>query len=166
MARYGDGQIEFAVLSLVRDPLVMLRSSLAENIRNLQLLTARLDRMFSGWKEFVSKSADAGAPDSGNPAFGPDPDYGIEQRMIDEIEPSPTYQERLSTQSHEALLSYRQELAQDQVGLRFSIKEEQESCRLDEEKYARRRHDYGPALRAWVQFHAEKGMIKELLEAT
>ncbi|MCJ1256386.1 hypothetical protein MMC24_004207 [Lignoscripta atroalba] len=164
MAEYEDGQIEFAILSLVKDPLLSLVASLAGNVKSLEVVSAYLDKAKPGWRDFIpSTTADDGHAIEGT-LYGPDADYGLEQDTIDSADLAAGVQENLASEIPTDLLALRQELVTAQAGLRASIRDEQQSIRLDEEKAASRRHDYLSALQAWVRYHAKKSWIRAIMD--
>ena len=164
MAEYEDGQIEFAILSLVKDPLVSLLPKLASNVKSIQSLSARLERVEPDWRQVTTRtiSEEMLVPD--NALTGPDNTYGLTQENIDTSQLSEFItQDRPSNAAD--ILVFRQKLVTSQAELRMSIMSEFESNRLDEEKAASRRHDYGPVIQKWILCHARQSAIEKVLES-
>lgn len=165
MAQYEEGQIDFAILSLVKDPLIRLSEELASSVKRLQALSAQLDKTEPEWQAISDSLTDEDDAAIEGTLYGPDADYLlIEEAIANAAIPTETEQ-KLANSTLEALLSYRQSLMSAQKGLRCSIKEEQASNRSDEEKAAESRHDYGPAVQAWLRFHARKSAMKIVLNS-
>ena len=162
MAEYEDGQIEFAILSLVQDPILSLVSSLAANIRGLRAVSTRLDDVIPDWKSFIPSATADDFLMMDNMLDGPDTDYNLKQEAIDQASATVGVQDKLASGAVVELLALRQELVAAQAGLRASIREEQQSVRVDEDKVASRRHDYMAALQVWVRCHVGKYFIKIL----
>lgn len=166
MAEYEEGQIEFAVLALVRDPLLTLVASLAENVRCLRALSARLDDLISDRKDLQSTLAQRLGPLFDGTLIGPDPSYDLSEDAINQASIPSAAEQKFRNPAEVDLLLYRQELESGQANLRRSIKEEQQSVRSDEERAASRRHDYGPTVQAWVRMLARKQALRPLLDET
>ena len=166
MAAYEDGQIEFAILGLVKDPLVNLVRDLASNIKGIQAVEALLDQTDVDWR---SSGANTGieteVPE--NTLLGTDMHFQIDNTSIESATLLPEVQHKLSGSSTNAtdILDFRRKLALDQTSLRVAIKEEQASDYHDEDRAAARRHDYGPAVKTWTEFLARKGILGELLDS-
>ena len=165
MAEYEDGQIEFAILSLVKDPLLSLIPSLASNVKGIQLLSALLDKVKPDWRDFTSFRTPEGDLISDGTLTGPNMTYGITQEAIDSSQMPDNIQPDSSDNATD-LLTSRQKLVTAQAALRLSIKSEFESDRLDEEKAASRRHDYGPVIQKWLLYHARRSAIEAVLESS
>jgi len=148
MAQYEDRQIEFAILSLVRDPLLDLIPRLAENVRSLNGLSARLDAVKPDWREFEMPSA---SDDATAVLTGPDPMYGMMQEHLDRARYPENVETLCESEAVEDMTTQRQQLVTAQAGLRLSIKEEQQSNQSDEEKAAARRCDYGARMQDFVR---------------
>ena len=165
MAKYDDGQIEFAILSLVKDPLIGLRRELAQNVKSIQALHKRLKEITPDWEVLITAAiADKGSAPEGS-ITGPDPDYLLEAEDIESASIHQYVHDGLSSDSILDLVKILKNTAVSQLPLRASIKEEQEVNQADEEKAAARRYDYGPALQTWLRFHARKSVIKAILNS-
>ncbi|KAJ6032387.1 hypothetical protein N7540_003119 [Penicillium herquei] len=150
MAAYEEGQIEFSILGVVRDPLPDLIEQLAVNVRSLEISHAQINGKDPNSTEIVSEPRDL--------VLGPDPAYGLTRAAID----SAIVSETILTHSSE-LQQWDQELQNAQRELCLRIREEQQSQRMDEDHATGRRYDYGPAVRTWLRFLARKQLLNELL---
>ncbi len=166
MAEYEEGQIEFGILSIVKDPLLDLVAALAENLKVSVAVSARLDCLKPDWEDFaLSKSNGFGMPSEGT-SGEPDNGYSLTSIAINEAIIPEKAQQRVDTGGVADLMALKQELINAQLGIRMSIKEEQRSRDADEARSASRRHDYGPAVHAWVRMLAKKQLIEALLVST
>ena len=165
MAEYEEGQIDFAILSLVNDPLIRLCEELASNVKSLQSLSAHLDKEEPEWQAISDSLTGGEDAATAGTLFGADTDYLVTAEAIANASISTDTQQKLADSTVKALLQHRQSLISAQKMLRLSIKEEQGSNRSDEEKAAERRHDYGPAVQAWLRFHAQKSVMKTILSS-
>lgn len=164
MAEYEEGQIEFAVLALVKDPLLTLVASLAENVRCLGALSARMDDITSDQKDLQMTLAQETNPLADGTLRGPDLSYNLSEDAIYQAAVPAAAEQKLRELAAVDLLAYRKELEGEQAGLRRSIKEGQQSVRSDEERAASRRHDYGPMVQAWVRMLARKQALRPLID--
>lgn len=159
MAAYAEGDIEFSILGLVRDPLPDLIQQLASNVRSLEIVHERLmslqdpapktEAIFTGLKETV---------------LGPDPSLSLTRADIDAAVISEAAQAEYRDSSPSQLRQHQHELSQAQQELRGRIREEQQAHRADEDHATGRRYDYGPAIRTWLRFLARKQLLAELLQ--
>ncbi|KAL1958473.1 hypothetical protein VTO42DRAFT_4337 [Malbranchea cinnamomea] len=159
MAAYEEDQIEFSILSLVREPLLDLVPRLASNVKSILAIDERLSAM--GIAEAEIKAATDG--DDGT-LYGPDGSFDLTQETLDGASVPEDESSRYEAATREELLGYRRELVEAQRGLRASIKEEQQSYRADEDYAASRRHDYGPAIHQWIKTLARKGLLQTLVQ--
>ncbi|KAJ5613475.1 hypothetical protein N7528_007129 [Penicillium herquei] len=150
MAAYEEGQIEFSILGVVKDPLPDLIQQLAVNVRSLEMSHAQTNGKDPNSTETMSELRDL--------VLGPDPAYGLTRAAID----SAIVSETIPTHYPE-LQQWEQELQTAQRELRLRIQEEQQSQRMDEDHATGRRYDYGPAVRTWLRFLARKQLLSELL---
>ena len=155
MADYEDGQIEFSILGLVRDPLLNLVEDLAVNVKSQQMVHDRLqDGSGNG------KGKDALYEEA---TLGPDESLGLTQDAIDQATVPAEEKARMEKKSREVLLEHRQSLWIRNQELQSLIREEQESRRQDMEYAMQRRFDYGPAVRRWLKLLQQKRKIGELV---
>lgn len=166
MAEYEEGQIEFAILALVKDPLLTLVASLAENVRCLRALSARIrmDGMTSDRNDPQMTLAQGMNLLVDGTLLGPDLSYDLSENVVNQAAVPAAAEQEIRDFAAVDLLAYQQELEGEQAGLRRSIKEEQQSVRSDEERAASRRHDYGPVVQAWVRMLARKQALRPLMD--
>ena len=151
MADYQEGQIQFSILGVVEDPAVRLRSELAYSVK-----TARETERVLESRGIPSAAANSGESNCLGEIGLSEQDVAaadVQMEVLQDLEDTPAcdLQVRLSKQ------------ATMQAELRSMLLAEQQAQRNDEERAARRRHDYGPAIHAWVNALARKNMIEPLI---
>lgn len=151
MAQYEGGQIEFAILSLVRDPLLEMIPALAENVKAIGALSTRLDIVKPGWKDFVDSSIKGEIAGTDSLISNPNLAYGLTQGMLDQAEPSQAMIDLCHCDVASDILAHREQLITMQAGLRMSIREEMQSNQSDEERAAARSCDYGARMQNFVR---------------
>ena len=159
MAQYEEGQIEFAILSLVQDPLREMVHALSENVKAINALSSRLDVIKPGWKDFIHSATNGELSGTVSLISKPNLAYGITQETLDEAEPSQAVADICHSDVADDILGHREQLITMQAGLRMSIKEEMQSNHSDEERAAARTCDYGARMQAFVR----KMKVKEQL---
>ncbi|KAI5280225.1 hypothetical protein KEM52_004175, partial [Ascosphaera acerosa] len=161
MAEYDEEEIEFAILSLARDPLITLARQLAANIKSIAALDARLGPAADDARRQDREDGTLTAPDAA---------CGVTQEMLDAQDVPAQVREQTAAATTAApapdLLELRAELAAEQKTLRAAIAEEQRAQRADEEYTALRRHDYRPPVEKWLRVLAQKGCIEQLVAET
>ena len=162
MAEYEEGQIEFAILSLVKDPLLELLPSLASNVKAIQLASARLDQIKEDWRGFTHSQSAGNTLVLDKALVGFDGGLDLSQGMIDDSALPEKLARQLLSDTVEDLVSSFQELVTSQASIRAAISEERESDRYDEAKAASRRFDYGPLLHTWIRYHTHQSTIESL----
>lgn len=163
MAKYEEGQIEFAILGLVKEPLPGFISALGTNVKSLVEVTKRLDALKPDWRDFLETSMDVDHAVTDNVVTGPDSIYELTQELIEGSQLPQPLENVLLHGIAADVLDCRQKLLLEQTGLRASIIEEQQSNRSDQDRAASRRHDYGPAVAALVDILARKGVLKDMV---
>ena len=151
MAQYEEGQIEFAILSLIRDPLLEMVPALAENVKAINALSTRLDIVEPGWKEFVDFSTDHESAVTDSLISEPHLAYGLTQEMLNQAELSDNVENLCHCDVASDILGHRERLINTQVGLRMSIREEIQTNQSDEERAAARTCDYGARMQNFVR---------------
>ena len=151
MAQYEEGHIEFAILSLVRDPLLEMVPALAENVKAINQLSTRLDVVKPGWKESINSSTDREIAEIASLISKPNLAYGLTQEMIDQSEVSRIVTDLCYCNVASDMLRHREQLITIQKGLQISIREEIQSNQSDEEKAAARTCDYGARMQNFVR---------------
>lgn len=158
MDEYEEGQIEFSILSLGRDPLPDLIDQLAVNVKSLESLRQQIASHNEG-----AQDADLAHVTRDNTILGPDDSYGLTGTRLDQVRVPQDLQERYQRCSVAEACHYLHGLGCSQQALRMAIREEQESHQADDDYAMGRRYDYGPAVRTWVRFLARKRMIEDLV---
>lgn len=157
MAEYEEDQIEFSILSLVRDPTLDHIEKLALNVK----LIGTVNRCLAELEESrLESSLELTGLES--TIIGPDASFELTQETIDRVAVPTEEAQRYQTYAVSELLQLRRNLCESQRDLRIAIREEQESRRSDDDYAVGRRFDYGPAIRAWIRFLARKKVIKDL----
>lgn len=163
MAQYSEGQIEFAILSLVKEPLSRLVPALAENVKSLVTLTTRLDLLNSDWREFISNTSNSEGVKTEQLITGPDAIYELTLEMIKNSKVSQPVAEAVRLDRVAHVIALWQELVIAQAGLRAAIMEELQSSRSDHERAASRRHDYGLAVQTLIEILGRKNVLKNMV---
>jgi len=156
MTEYEEGQIEFSVLSLVRDPILDITRELALNVKCLEAVNRQLDEGIA-----TSDHTFANLPDV---ILGPALDLGLTQEDIDCAEIPQGVLETYQASTLKELDLLQRRLIDSQRRIKESMKEELQSCQADDDHAAGRRHEYGPAVRSWIGMLARKAVIKDLLD--
>lgn len=148
MARYEEGQIEFAILSLVKDPLSILVLSLARNVKGISALTVRLDEIGKDWREFTIFHANGNSDDLLHTA---DRAYGLTHEDISQAEVPELVVNVLTRDNVQEIIEARQTLISSQAELRRDIREELQSLMSDEEKAIARSRDLGAKMQNFAR---------------
>ena len=143
MAQYEEGQIEFAILSLVQDPLFNLVPALAENVKSITALSARLD--------FMTSSSNGHAVTSEDVLSGVDLNYCLTQEDLNRAKLPEKVVDLCLSDVAQDIVVHRQQLITAQAALRMSIKEELQLNVSDEERTAARSCDYGAMMQSFVR---------------
>lgn len=161
MNEYEEDQIEFSILSLVKDPLPGHVDKLAGNVKHLQAVNKRMMSL----KEESSSNPETGATDSidENTVWGPDPSFCLTQETLDDTELPINLKEVYKTCSADEINQHRQRLSEEQRDLRAIIRDEQQTQQADEDYATGRRYDYVPAVETWMKFLAQKRAIDSLI---
>jgi len=161
----AEDQIEFSLMSLVRDPIIGYREDLAVNIKTLQALEARLDTIKPEWKSFTADRTDAESGSDVYPLVELSGRFGITSEAIQKAVIPPSIKRKMAVDDDvTTLIELRQKIISDQAGLRSHIEGEEQATSMDEQKAAERRHDYGPLIRTWLSMLAKNGVLKELVD--
>ncbi len=140
MAQYEEGQIEFAILSLVRDPLIRLIPAWAENVKGVAALSAKLDAIKSDWRDFTAPVTNG---ESAGHLNAPDPGFGLTQELFDHTSIPEEVVNLCNLEVVTDIVEHRQELITAEAELRMSIREEMQADQTDEERATARSRDYG-----------------------
>ncbi|KAK7546647.1 ubiquitin carboxyl-terminal hydrolase [Phyllosticta citricarpa] len=161
MAQYEEGQIEFGLLSLVKDPRIELKQQLAQNIRSIQMCEERLDQVQPAWREFAT----AGDSSEENLIAGPSSDCSIGAQDIRCAAVPPSLERRIREDDDPTtLIEARQKFVTEQAGMRAALRDEEQTAAADREKAESRRYDYGPFVQTWLRMLAESGTLRTLIE--
>lgn len=166
MAQYEANDISFNLMALVKDPLIVLRKELSENVKGINAVEGALDNVEGEWKGFLP------ADEEGKVLTTMSVELGISVQDIDDAGLPPSVAEKLTkhdTLEEEGLtlqdlLDLRGQLASAQAPLRASIRDELESAESDKKKATMRRHDYGPFIEEWLGMLQENGELDALVE--
>ncbi|KAI4165058.1 MAG: hypothetical protein LQ342_001335 [Letrouitia transgressa] len=142
MAQYEEGQIEFAVLSLVKDPISNLLAALAENINSGAVILSHLDNLNTAWMDEVTLPLECEALRARFMVKSHE-HYGIDQVETNPAVETDSFLKELCAQDVPQLVKKLQRLVEDQATLKSSIKTEKEANRLEEEQATSRRNDQG-----------------------
>ena len=160
MAQSEECQIEFAILSLVRDPLLDLIPRLADNAKNIASLSARLDALKPDWWEFDMPSHTG---ESSTVLTAPDSVYGVTQEVFHRATISEETTRLCESEAVEDIITQRQQFVTAQARLRWSIKDEQQSIQSDEERVMARKCDYGARMQNFVRkIKTKRQMLDEV----
>lgn len=163
MAQYEEGQIEFAILGLVKEPLSGFIFALAKNVKSLAIVTERLDSLKPDWRDFIESSANVDLLLTENVVTGPDSIYELTHELIERSQLPQSLEAVISRDLVADILECREKLVFEQTGLRASVIEEQQSNRSDHERAASRRYEYGPAVEALVAILARKAVLQDIV---
>ncbi|KAL5332648.1 ubiquitin carboxyl-terminal hydrolase [Aspergillus crustosus] len=153
-SRMAEAETEISIQSLVRDPLPGLVKQLAMNIRHL----ASVEKAIAS-QEQGTTGID---PLPENTLREPDDSYGVTEKSVQEAAGHVEIGDCLG-RSVDELVQHRKRVSMEQIDLKMAIREEQQLRQEDDEKAARRRYDYGPAIRTWLRFLAHKRVIEDLI---
>lgn len=151
MAQYEEGHIEFAILSIVRDPLLEMIPALAENVKAINALSARLDIVKPGWEEFIDSSTISATASTHGLITKSNLAYGLTQKLLNQAEVSQVVVDLCHGDVASDILGHREQLITTQAGLRVSIRDEMQSNQSDEERAASRTCDYGARMQNFVR---------------
>ena len=151
MAQYEEGHIEFAILSLVRDPLLGMIPALAENVKAINALSARLDIVKPGWKDFFEPPTNGKIAGMNSPISGSNLAYGLTQELLDQARLPQAMIDLCNGSLASDIFRYRERLITMQTDLRMSVREEMQSNQSDEDRAVARACDYGARMQNFVR---------------
>jgi ubiquitin carboxyl-terminal hydrolase L5 len=154
MTEYEEDQIEFSVLSLVRDPLSDYTEQLARNVKSLQSIRHRLNE-----SQLEDIKGILGPCDFDGVLLDADPAFGLTEECLMGVEAS---ESKNSGDSNELPGEYVR-LVNSQQSIKRSILEEMQLRRVEEAFAEGRRHDCSSAVTFWARALARKDVVKELL---
>ncbi len=148
MAQYEENQIEFAILSLVKDPLVDLLSDLAENVNGLMATLSQLDEIQHDWASFIDNS---NGQDKAEFLKGADAGLGLTEEHISKARAMQENEHQRPLESATAGLRKRNELIVAQQCLRIAIQEENQSVGLEQARARARNSDFGVKMQKFAR---------------
>ncbi|KAF2144421.1 uncharacterized protein K452DRAFT_284738, partial [Aplosporella prunicola CBS 121167] len=161
MTQYEEGQVEFGLLALVKDPLIEAREQLAQNIKTIRDVETRLEMINSDWRAFSSTTDES----ENTVLAGPSSEYHITGQAILTAKLPLSIERKIDTDDDPTtLLELRQKAVTEQAALKATIGDEQASAQADQDKAEARRHDYGPLIRTWLRMLAENGTLQKLMK--
>jgi ubiquitin carboxyl-terminal hydrolase L5 len=158
MAEYEEGQIQFSLMAVVQDPIIQARRALAQNLRSIQAIEARLDELTPDWPSFVAADSEDSV------VCCPQEVSSLTDAMIAEAPLTPKTAQHLTCTCSETLIRVRTELKKDQTGCLAEIRDSQQTDMLEELESMHRRHDYGSFVKAWMHALVSNGALKSLLD--
>lgn len=161
MAQYEGDQIEFAILSLVREPLPGLIDSLADNATSIAALSSRLDAIKPDWREFITFASNGEIFEGDGVLTTAEAAYGLTQERLDKSKVLESVTSLVETGIASDVIQQWQKLVTAQADLRMSIREEQQSKQSDQDKATARRCDFGSRM----QNFARKVKAREMSSA-
>ncbi|EAS36783.2 ubiquitin carboxyl-terminal hydrolase, family 1 protein [Coccidioides immitis RS] len=157
MAEYEEGQIEFSILSLAKDPMIGLVDQLAMNVKRLVFI----DELLCNLPDIQG----FGSLDNAI-VTGPDPSFNLTSSTLEKAVVSEIDMQSYTNMSKERLLEAQKTLIDAQKEICVAIKEEQQVREADNTYAEKKRHDYGPAVYSWLRALARKGLIEHLARDT
>ncbi|KAL8894011.1 MAG: hypothetical protein Q9207_008558 [Kuettlingeria erythrocarpa] len=165
MAEYEEGQIDFAILALVKEPKANLIAALAENVKSILSISERLNHLKPDWRDLLPSNSDGSSAANHDTLFGPCEHCELPQEAIDQAKLSTALAVKLKSDLAEDLVKSRQELITAQASLRASLGEEARTIQTDSERVASRRNDQGLLARGLLQVLERIGKIQAVLDS-
>lgn len=160
MAQYQEGQIEFSLMAVVKDPIIGAKSELAENMKALQYVERALDEANPDWKTFLVEEPDTAL------LRHMSLEYGLSIKDTESAELPKSIKDQLQTTCSEDLVRLRQHIITSQAGCRAAVRYQMEAEKADTTKAMHRRHDYGQFLRDWLDALAENDALTPLIASS
>ncbi len=165
MAQYEDGQIEFAILSLVKEPLIKLVAVLAENVKSITSIRRHLLQIQSDRGEPQPDSLDGNELVPQDLLLGPSEQYRLSQEAIDQAVLSPEDEQQLKSDDLVAMSAVIQQLSTAQTSIRASIRDEISAIQADDDRAASRRNDKGLLAKGLLQVLERMGRLSIFMES-
>ncbi|KAL8673346.1 MAG: hypothetical protein Q9168_002225 [Polycauliona sp. 1 TL-2023] len=165
MAQYEDGQIEFAVLSLVKEPLTKLVDALAENVKTITSIRRRILALQAdqdGHKPDMTESDEFTGQDL---VLGPCEQYRLSQEAIDRAVLSPADEQQLKCDDIVAISASERQATAVQASIRASIRDEVKAIQTDDDRAASRRNDKGLLAKSLLQVLDRMGRLSIFMES-
>ena len=162
MINMEDGGIMYNLMAVVHDPIVPAKAQLAENVRQLQAIEAKLDAASKDWKEKMDAES--------NPeelVLGPSSRLALAETDL-AAAPRPAMLEKEIT-AHEStyideLMRLRKERVKAQAAMRASVRDSLSVAEADDERARLRRHDFGGFVKGWLGALADEEALKALVD--
>ena len=152
MAQYEESQIEFAILSLVKDPVIDLLSALAENVKGLIATQSRLDAIQPDWQSATTSEPQKQDRHASLPVLsGPDAGLGLTEKQISNARVTEQIASQLQNVSSTEVMITRRGLITAQQGLRMAVQEEVQSKYWEEERARARTRDFGGKMQKFAR---------------
>ena len=165
IARYEEGQIEFAILALLRDPITALTDELAQNVKDMMFLSEQADDGLSTLTGEAVDKPSGQMPLDGGGLLGPSERYRLHQEAIDTCRVSLKFKEMAESGSEPSLRNALSQLTADQARLRRSILEEVEAREAEVRRVACRQHDFGPLAQKVAEILAKRDAVDLMKES-
>ena len=165
MAQYEDGQIEFAILSLVKEPLIKLVAVLAENVKSITSIRRHLLQIQSDRGEPQPDSLDGNELVPQDLLLGPSEQYRLSEEAIDQAVLSPEIEQQLKSDDLVSMSAVIQKLSTAQTSIRASIRDEISAIQADDDRAASRRNDKGLLAKGLLQVLERMGRLGIFMES-
>lgn len=158
-----EGVIQYNLMAVVHDPIVAAKAELAANVKELQIIDAKLDDVCNEWR-----SREGAETYQDTLVLGPDQSLDLADADLADVLPSTKFEKEI--QGHQdtfvdELLRLRQQRIKAQAPLRGSVRDELLASKGDDEKVAMTRHDFGGFVKGWLGALAEQEELKGLVDA-
>lgn len=160
MAEYEEDQTDFALMSLVKDPLPQYQLELANNMKCIDSVNERLEKQ--NCEKNSSAEADGLRSTTNSEILDP---YGICKADIQKSVIPSNFEKKLESASSASQLNQlKEDLENAQSSLKSVVLDELQACSMDGEKASHRRHDYGPLIESWLEMLVDNGELRSLIE--
>ncbi|KAL8810127.1 MAG: hypothetical protein Q9223_003786 [Gallowayella weberi] len=165
MAQYEDGQIEFAILSLVQEPLTKLVAALAENVKSIAAVRQQLAKHANEVEELQQGSIEVNTQEGQNLVLGPCEQYKLSQEVLERAVLNPQFEQQLENADASELLIVEKELVAAQGSIRVSTMDELKAIEADNDRAASRRNDKGLLAKGLIQVLERMDRIQSTVES-
>ena len=145
MCQYEEDHIEFAILSIVKDPLSSLLPRLLSNVATVSALQARLDKIKIDWRKHTTGDFPDNLYASLQSKYYvyqlPNEQYAVSTKMAEFEVREDAYE----------LMATRQKLLTEQAALRLDVREEAQLMENDEMRALSRRKDCGGSMQGFAR---------------
>ena len=166
IAQYEEGQIEFAIMSLVKDPLIDLSEKLAQNVRDLTVLSTRPPglRRVTSTRDSQDSGRDPQDFDD-EVLLGPHKRYGLSQCTIDACEASTEISDIAQSGADAVRQTALARLIAEQRRLRITTLEEVDARTVERKRVECRQHDFSPLVRKVAEIVAKRNVAEFMKES-